>query len=422
MGHLGRVLGGGVCLVVLLGGWLQAGTYGGGSGTAADPYRIYTPEHLVELGNMPLDWGGKHFSLEADIDMEGIEMEPIGGQIDPYHLSFFRGVFDGNHHTILNLTIDRPDLGDVGLFGYVGTMWGEKGSIYNLHLDNVCIRGGSEGGGFGCAGGLVSELSAGEIINCSTSGSVAIEMNDSHYKSWAGGIAGINLSGRIEGCYSSCDVTVNSSIGEAYAGGLAGMAEGQCMIVDCYATGAVSGRRAGGFVGTVYYGQLFNCYSSGAVSGSGSYNYLGGFAGTCYSNSPSSFEACFWNMEESGQSIGIRDGNVTSVEVRGRTSAQMMTAGTFTEYGWDFAGEMANGTGETWRLCADGVQRPRLAWESGVYGDIACPDGVGMEDLAVLATGWLTARGGTDFTATCDANGDGKIDFEDFNLLSQNWR
>ncbi len=65
----GRGLGGGIvsflataCLVLP-----AAGDYGGGSGTASDPYRIFTAEHLSAIGAAPADWG-RHFTLMADID------------------------------------------------------------------------------------------------------------------------------------------------------------------------------------------------------------------------------------------------------------------------------------------------------------------------------------------------------------------
>jgi hypothetical protein len=43
--------------------------YGGGSGTADDPYQIATPENLVALGESPEDYG-RHFILVNDIDLD----------------------------------------------------------------------------------------------------------------------------------------------------------------------------------------------------------------------------------------------------------------------------------------------------------------------------------------------------------------
>ena len=48
----------------------------------------------------------------------------------------------------------------------------------------------------------------------------------------------------------------------------------------------------------------------------------------------------FWNMEISGQSRS--DGGI------GLTTAEMQTTNTFLDAGWDFVGEIANGTEDIW--------------------------------------------------------------------------
>ncbi len=44
-----------------------------------------------------------HYILTSDIDMTGLNFSPIGNNSTP-----FSGIFDGNGHTISNLTINRP--------------------------------------------------------------------------------------------------------------------------------------------------------------------------------------------------------------------------------------------------------------------------------------------------------------------------
>ena len=44
------------------------GTYGGGSGTAEDPYQIWTAEQMQAMGSETNDWD-KHFILMDDIDL-----------------------------------------------------------------------------------------------------------------------------------------------------------------------------------------------------------------------------------------------------------------------------------------------------------------------------------------------------------------
>ena len=55
-----------VCLVSLP----AEAQYGGGSGTAGDPYLIYTAEQMNAIGTNPED-SDRHFKLMADIDLSG---------------------------------------------------------------------------------------------------------------------------------------------------------------------------------------------------------------------------------------------------------------------------------------------------------------------------------------------------------------
>jgi len=75
--------------------------YGGGSGTAEEPYLIYTAEQMNEIGQNKKDWD-KHFKLMVDIDLAsytGTNFNIIGR---PSWL--FTGVFDGNGYTISNFS------------------------------------------------------------------------------------------------------------------------------------------------------------------------------------------------------------------------------------------------------------------------------------------------------------------------------
>ena len=111
--------------------------------------------------------------------------------------------------------------------------------------------------------------------------------------------------------------------------------------------------------------------------------------------------------------MGIKDiGNKkgTATDIYPKTTAEMMTQSTFTAFGWDFTNETTNGVADLWRLCTDGTSYPRLSWEFPRQ-DLACPDGVGIEDLLVLSAQWrrlgLTPNTGPDFT------GDGNILLDD---------
>ncbi len=115
--------------------------YGGGAGTAEDPYLIYTAEQMNTIGLYSQDWD-KHFLLMADIDLSAYQGDSFN--LIGFHRGHpgwfdqpFSGVFDGNGHTIANFTyvIPNPNPQDVeryvwryGLFRHV------SGEIRNLGL------------------------------------------------------------------------------------------------------------------------------------------------------------------------------------------------------------------------------------------------------------------------------------------------
>ncbi|MGD0573673.1 MAG: hypothetical protein ABSB11_11740 [Sedimentisphaerales bacterium] len=134
-----------------------------------------------------------------------------------------------------------------------------------------------------------------------------------------------------------------------------------------------------------------------------------------------SISGCFWDMNTAGQTIGVGFHN-SPIGVFGRTTAQMKTLSTFTSAGWDFTNETVNGTSDYWRMCVDGVDYPRLNWQSP-DGDLACPDGVNFVDFAYFAERWRTTGcnssnnscGGTDMDSS------GTVDIQDLVIIAANW-
>ncbi|WP_204845147.1 GLUG motif-containing protein, partial [Sedimentisphaera salicampi] len=115
------------------------------------------------------------------------------------------------------------------------------------------------------------------------------------------------------------------------------------LIKNCYAAGSVSGDYdLGGLCGMNDNGSIENCHATGSVSGGNSSSDLGGLCGSNYSGG--TITSCFWDKEASGIS--------TSEGGTGLTTAEMQTLGTFTDAGWDFAGEAANGSNEVWFMPA----------------------------------------------------------------------
>ena len=378
--------------------------YNGGTGTANDPYLIRTPEQMNSIGAAPGDWN-KHFKLVADIDLSGYSGTAYN-VIGTTATESFSGVFDGNDHTISNLTLNSTRQWYTGLFGYM------SGQIKDLGLvgPKVFSQGSS-------VGSLAGYLDSGTITRCYAKGA------DVAGDDYIGGLVGWS-TGRIFNCYSTgrasgdwyvgglvgfiADSTVNMSFSKASAsgstsvGGLAGMTGHETSVVsDCYATGPVKGGTyAGGLIGQIERGRAYKCYSAGPVSGN---LYAGGFTGYIRVLGDATF--CLWDTQASGQS--------TSAGGTGKTTAEMKTIGTFLDANWDFW--------NTWTIC-DGTNYPVLLWQIP-RGDFQCPDGVDFIDFAFFAAHWHLegCNISNSFCEGTDVNHSSTVDFADLEIFANRW-
>jgi hypothetical protein len=194
-----------------------------------------------------------HYCLAKDIDMSGVaNFVPIG--VDDGVIQF-SGTFDGQGHTIRNLTINS-DADYVGLFALTGV----DAVVKNLTIENVrvSISGDNRirvGSAIGQAGGSVVNVHASGIVDGTGAPAVAV-----------GGLVGSNEGSVLQ---SSSAVTVignNSNLG-----GLAG--ENGKSISQSYATGSVSvpvggGGVLGGLVGA-NGGSIDRSFATGPLSGLG---------------------------------------------------------------------------------------------------------------------------------------------------------
>ena len=340
-----------------------------GLGTAEEPYLILDAQDLGTVWLQP--WS--HYRVEASVDLSETTWSM---SVVPW----FGGTFDGNNHVISNLHIQGGWY--VGLFGrlgsqakisnlglevldvngaglYVGGLAGENyGSITNGYsTGTITGEGGNVGGlvgynyrgsitmshssviitGSGIVGGLVGENFLASIIMSYSTGIVTGNYG-------IGGLVGSNLHGSITKCYSAC-----TARGTQNVGGLVGGNDRDGNITTCYSTGVVSGDSSvGGLVGS-NLSRIIMCYSNGPVTGN---ENVGGLAGR---NDEGSITSSFWDTETSRQSSS--DGGT------GKTMAEMQTASTFLNAGWDFVDETANGTDNIWWIL-EGQDYPRLSWEA----------------------------------------------------------
>ena len=79
----------------------------------------------------------KTVKLGADIDLKGVEWTPIGKNADNEKEKFF-GTFDGDNHTISNLSLDTKDTTEYMATGFFGCL---GGTAENIIFDNAKIKG-----------------------------------------------------------------------------------------------------------------------------------------------------------------------------------------------------------------------------------------------------------------------------------------
>ena len=322
--------------------------YGGGSGTMEDPYQIWTAEQLNTIGIDPNDLF-MNFKLMADIDLAAYQdgsFHLIGYYDASYRMvCSFWGVFDGNGHTISNLTylIEEPDPRDptpdalraYGLFRYLG------GKVQNLGLINPTIRPAAACTYWvGQVGALAGYFRRGSITNCYVQG------GEIAGDSALGGLIGYN-EGVISQCHSSARVTYMAErtvrpwptpevpLASAF-GGLVGSNCGE--IRDSYATGAVQGSWiAGGLVGDHRDGMnadsppavIRNCFATGSVVGS---TEVGGLVGSVAENGKivASYAAGqVWGDSAAGGLVGFmfRGGSVLDCYATGGVSSHQGVGG-----------------------------------------------------------------------------------------------
>ena len=93
------------------------------------PAELRPSEFTTRANAEAIDFKGKTFVLNADIDLGGNEWTPISMSTDLAGNKTFRGTFDGNGHTIKGLYVRQQEV--AGLFGYV----------YAATIKNVTIEG-----------------------------------------------------------------------------------------------------------------------------------------------------------------------------------------------------------------------------------------------------------------------------------------
>jgi hypothetical protein len=194
--------------------------------TPVAPVEIRTPEELQLIAQNPAG----SYVLMNDLNMEGISWKSLD----------FNGSFDGNGHTIYNLTLSepgdaRPDSVDGNKKKYETSYVGLFGTLQDAAVKNLTLMGlkGLVESDEPCfLGGIAGYMYDTTITNCTVSGILELRAHDRMF-----GVAGIAGFGRgtIENCNVDvtliCTDTDQEKRDEQFMGGI--LATGFATIRNC---------------------------------------------------------------------------------------------------------------------------------------------------------------------------------------------
>jgi len=314
-------------------------SYSGGSGTAADPYKIATVsdlQALASLTNSGTNYSSTYFKQTANINLnEGVTFtfDPDTGLVEvakPGQTTYwlgtgtagtgistnttfditasvagtvytnktgttgsatfelntytpvgtsthsFTGTFDGDGKTVGGIYV-KGTSDNQGLFGYTGS----GSTIKNVGVVNSYIKGGNN------LGGVVGYNDGSTIQKCYNTGTVTGLAN-------VGGVVGANLK-NVESCYNTGSVTGS----DMRVGGVVGQNQSAGSVQYSFNTGSVYGvgMYVGGVAGT-NFGTLKYCYNAGVVTGVST--YVGGVVGTLSGTAA----YCYYDKDKCYKTVG----------------------------------------------------------------------------------------------------------------------
>jgi len=248
---------------------------------------------------------GYTFVLADNLDLRNLNWTPIGNTT-----SSFLGSFNGQIHTIYNVSINSPT-GYAGLFGNIGN----NATISNIALSGLTVSGSTYVGSLvGYTGSSI------QISNCSAvSGTITATTNH------AGGLIGYTQGGVVSNSFSTCNVLSSGTLSNAggFAGSIYQTTGSPTIFINCYTTGYTTCTGyCGGFIGSIdagspsYITNIINCYTTGPVL---FYNYnttTGGYGGGFVGNvsNKSIANNCFasgaiYGFAKNGGFVGSTNGN-----------------------------------------------------------------------------------------------------------------
>lgn len=284
-------------------------------------YTIDMPEELVALSKLTngdaealaavgvesaVTFEGMTINLAADIDLSDY-CSVLAGNWTP--IGTFKGVFNGNNHTISNLyskttgnaglflSVSGATIKDVTIHGtlisrearYVGGIASEASSTLFENCISAVNITTSTTGSFTCVGGVVGYSSNSKYIACQSTGDISDTIDEWEWDNYVGGIVGNTNNGgdKFIACMKlSGKVYEEKSQSYSPVGGILGCVHNysNVSIRSCYTSISILGREPGHITNMGYYenynpsADIANCYYSGTPTtskGIGTRNYGG---------------------------------------------------------------------------------------------------------------------------------------------------
>lgn len=222
-------------------------------GEIDNPYTLTTTNDLITLGEKLKDGKTIYAKIENDIDLQGVDWQPIETSVSK------QLVLDGGGHTIRNLKVNTSSSVNQGFFGLL------VGKCSNINFENAQITANTKMAGI-LAGQVGNASAAGVVENVRVSGTINLTSGTGP-TAWENGQAG-GICGRIQGAESkiyqcSSEMSINATWS---AGGICGEAKGGATITQCYFVGDIITKSCvGGIVSRMFQGTVTHCYSSGVA-------------------------------------------------------------------------------------------------------------------------------------------------------------
>ncbi|MGM9697929.1 MAG: hypothetical protein ACI3Y0_04730 [Prevotella sp.] len=326
-----------------------------GAGTATDPYRISDYNTLMRFHNrlaQGMDYKDVYFKQTCDFDFAENTFQPLGTDSEG-NWKAFRGHYDGDDHTVKNISYTSNTWFPTGFFAELG----EGAEVKNLKFTDNSLTV-SAAGKVGMVAGKATKASLSGIYvrDCKINQTLGpvIETIGSliGYDYGAGALAGT-----FTGDISRCSVYYTDITGNQI-GGLAGIMQEQTTVEDAVVQASLHASQynvgessyypqcAGGITSHASAVKVARCVVLPTVDYTtyDSWGCIGGLFGVSYSGNFAEYTMCNMNEPENsasrwGHLMGINNGGVTSLNA---TNVQIYDK---TKYKNSYGEELSNTDG-----------------------------------------------------------------------------